>query len=159
MVKLCKKCYEENNCGILSSTYSFCYYGYYHNVIAECYECAFEKCEHRKDNGDYSLVDVGISDEDFNTIVRTSDDKSFIDAMIELKTKDPIEYQLKMSQFKASLAQVQEHQKSQTEEDNKVHCPKCNSTNIQIVPRKWSLLTGIFTNKTDRVCVNCKYKW
>ncbi len=40
-----------------------------------------------------------------------------------------------------------------------VYCPKCNSTNIQIVPRKWSLLTGIFTNKTDRVCVNCKYKW
>lgn len=38
-------------------------------------------------------------------------------------------------------------------------CPECGSTNIQIVPRKWSLLTGIFTNKTDRVCVNCKYKW
>ena len=42
---------------------------------------------------------------------------------------------------------------------NIVLCPKCNSTNIQIVPRKWSLFTGIFTNKTDRVCVNCKYKW
>ncbi|MBQ2882693.1 MAG: zinc ribbon domain-containing protein [Alphaproteobacteria bacterium] len=38
-------------------------------------------------------------------------------------------------------------------------CPKCGSTNIQIVPRKWSLLTGIFTNKTDRVCVNCKHKF
>ena len=43
--------------------------------------------------------------------------------------------------------------------DNDCKCPKCNSTNVQIVPRKWSLLTGIFTNKTDRVCVNCKYKW
>lgn len=42
---------------------------------------------------------------------------------------------------------------------NIVSCPKCGSTNIQIVPRKWSILTGIFTNKTDRVCVNCKYKW
>ena len=42
---------------------------------------------------------------------------------------------------------------------NIVSCPKCGSTNIQIVPRKWSLLTGIFTNATDRVCVNCKYKW
>lgn len=42
---------------------------------------------------------------------------------------------------------------------NVVSCPKCGSTNIQIVPRKWSLLTGIFTNKTDRVCVNCKYKF
>ena len=38
-------------------------------------------------------------------------------------------------------------------------CHKCSSTNIQIIPRKWSLFTGIFTNKTDRVCVNCKYKW
>ena len=38
-------------------------------------------------------------------------------------------------------------------------CPKCSSSNIQIVPRKWSLLTGIFTNATDRVCVNCKHKW
>lgn len=42
---------------------------------------------------------------------------------------------------------------------NIILCPRCNSTNIQIVPRKWSLLTGIFTNKTDRVCVNCKHKW
>lgn len=42
---------------------------------------------------------------------------------------------------------------------NIVLCPKCSSTNIQIVPRKWSILTGILTNKTDRVCVNCKYKW
>lgn len=44
-------------------------------------------------------------------------------------------------------------------EQNQVHCPKCGSTNIQIVPRKWSLLTGFMTNKTDRVCVNCKYKF
>lgn len=43
--------------------------------------------------------------------------------------------------------------------DNKPRCPKCGSTNIQIVPRKWSLLTGFLTNKTDRVCVNCKNKF
>ena len=45
------------------------------------------------------------------------------------------------------------------DDEDDCKCPKCNSTNIQIVPRKWSLLTGIFTNATDRVCVNCKYKW
>lgn len=38
-------------------------------------------------------------------------------------------------------------------------CPKCGSSNIQIVPRKWSLFAGIFTNATDRVCVNCKHKF
>lgn len=45
------------------------------------------------------------------------------------------------------------------EEANKVRCPRCGSTQIQMVQRKWSLLTGIFTNKVDRVCVKCKYRW
>ena len=40
-----------------------------------------------------------------------------------------------------------------------VSCPKCGSTNIQVVPRKWSLLIGFATKKVDRVCVNCKYRW
>ena len=43
--------------------------------------------------------------------------------------------------------------------DNTPKCPKCGSTSIQIVPRKWSLLGGFATKKTDRVCVNCKHKW
>lgn len=40
-----------------------------------------------------------------------------------------------------------------------VKCPKCGSTQIQAVPRKWSLMTGILTNKVDRVCLNCKHKF
>lgn len=42
---------------------------------------------------------------------------------------------------------------------NAVRCPKCGSTQIQIVNRRYSLLTGFLTNKVDRVCINCKYKW
>lgn len=42
---------------------------------------------------------------------------------------------------------------------NTVKCPKCGSTQIQAVPRKWSLMTGILTNKVDRVCLNCKHKF
>lgn len=38
-------------------------------------------------------------------------------------------------------------------------CPRCGSHNIQIVQRKWSLLTGFLTNKVDRVCVTCKYRF
>lgn len=38
-------------------------------------------------------------------------------------------------------------------------CPKCHSSNITIVQRKWSPLTGFRTNKTDRVCVNCKHRF
>lgn len=38
-------------------------------------------------------------------------------------------------------------------------CPKCGCENIQVVPKKWSFFTGIFTNKTERVCANCGHKW
>lgn len=40
-----------------------------------------------------------------------------------------------------------------------VTCPKCGSTQIQLVNRKWGLFTGILTNAVDRVCVNCKHKF
>ena len=44
-------------------------------------------------------------------------------------------------------------------ESNKIKCPRCGSTQIQMVQRKWSPLTGFLTNKVDRVCVNCKHKF
>ena len=42
---------------------------------------------------------------------------------------------------------------------NAVLFPKCKSTQIQLVSRKWSIFTGILTNKVDRVCMNCKHKF
>lgn len=38
-------------------------------------------------------------------------------------------------------------------------CPRCRSTSIQLVPRKFSIWTGYRTNKVDRVCINCKHRW
>lgn len=38
-------------------------------------------------------------------------------------------------------------------------CPKCGSTSITAVNKKWSPLTGFLTTKTDRFCLNCKHKW
>ncbi len=40
-----------------------------------------------------------------------------------------------------------------------IHCPRCNSTQIQMVPRKFSLLTGFATNRIDRVCVRCQKRF
>ena len=40
-----------------------------------------------------------------------------------------------------------------------VKCPRCGSTQIQMVTRKWSFVTGIMTNKVDRVCMGCKKKF
>ncbi|MDD3325409.1 MAG: zinc-ribbon domain-containing protein [Sulfurospirillaceae bacterium] len=44
-------------------------------------------------------------------------------------------------------------------DNNQVKCPKCGSTQIQAVSRKWSLMAGILTNQVDRVCLNCKHKF
>lgn len=42
---------------------------------------------------------------------------------------------------------------------NEIRCPRCGSNRIQLVGRKWSWLTGIATNKVDRVCMNCKTRF
>ncbi len=47
----------------------------------------------------------------------------------------------------------------QNTNQNLAKCPRCGSTQIQAVPRKWSLMTGLLTNKVDRVCLNCKNKF
>ena len=40
-----------------------------------------------------------------------------------------------------------------------IRCPRCFSMKFQLVPRKFSLLTGFATNKFDRVCVMCKKRF
>ena len=38
-------------------------------------------------------------------------------------------------------------------------CPRCFSTEIQLVPRKFSLITGFATNRFDRMCVRCQKRF
>lgn len=38
-------------------------------------------------------------------------------------------------------------------------CPKCGSTDFEMIRRNWSLFAGFMTNKVDRVCRNCKCKF
>lgn len=38
-------------------------------------------------------------------------------------------------------------------------CPYCRSKEIQLVPKRFTLLTGIATNRFDRVCVHCKRRF
>ena len=42
---------------------------------------------------------------------------------------------------------------------DKVHCLYCQSEEIQLVPKKFSLLTGFATNGFNRVCVRCKRRF
>lgn len=111
-----------------------------------------------------NLKDTGITDDDISILWDVSDsDRQFLEAMIELKKNDPIEYQLKMSRFKANLKQ-QESSKPK-EEDNKPKCPNCHSTNIKAITgteRAMSIMgLGIFSKKINKSfkCLDCKYTW
>ena len=42
-----------------------------------------------------------------------------------------------------------------TAPSKQIRCPRCFSTDFQLVPKKFSLLTGFATNRVDRVCVKC----
>lgn len=111
------------------------------------------------------LINTLITENDFDIIWDVSDsDRQFLEAMIELKKNDPIEYQLKMSQFKANLKQQENSKK--VEEDNRPKCPTCGSANlskISTVKKATKIgLFGIFgagdVGKTWK-CNNCGSKW
>lgn len=110
------------------------------------------------------LEDSPLTFEEFKIIDNVSDsDRQFLEAMIELKKKDPIEYQLKMSQFKANLKQQESSKK--VEEDNKPKCPTCGSTNIEKISlgkkAVGGALFGIFSSNVRKSmhCKSCGYKW
>lgn len=98
-------------------------------------------------------------DADLITLKEISNDTDFLEAMIELKKNDPIEYQLKMSQFKANLKK-QESSKKIEEDKDVIHCPRCKSTSIQTINRGYSFWTGFLGSGSPRnVCQKCGYKW
>ncbi len=45
------------------------------------------------------------------------------------------------------------------EKETKILCPRCFSSQYQLVPRKFSLLTGFATNKVDRICLKCNKRF
>lgn len=102
------------------------------------------------------MVDTGIRFDDYLIISKISDDDNFLQAMIDLKEKDIIEFNLKMSQFKSQL----EQQKS-----SKPHCPTCNSTNIKLISTTSKAVNtamfGLLGTKRHKIyhCNNCKYEW
>lgn len=79
---------------------------------------------------------------------------------------DTPEHREKIERIKREMSERRERVEAMQREirygkqaEGEVHCPYCNSTQIQLVRRKWSLLAGFATNKMDRVCVNCKRKF
>lgn len=103
------------------------------------------------------MIDTGISFDEFNIIRKLSSEDGLLDAMVELKKKDIIEYNLKISQFKT---QLQQQKSSVSQSTNTVLCPRCGSTNITAGQRGYSLLTGfVGSGSTVNRCANCGHKW
>ena len=80
---------------------------------------------------------------------------------------DPEEYKRQLIKDKLERLdrkeQQQQQQKLHQQQNNvrnkTVKCPRCGSTQIQAVPRKWTIWTSILTNRVDRFCLNCKKKF
>lgn len=141
----CPKC-KENNETI------YYIYPIFHSNKEAGEECVIKDCD-----GIYEEIDFPYDDMKY-LIMNTSDDINFLEAMIDLRQKDPIEYQSRMSQFKAQVRARDKEKKERKEAEKLPKCSYCGSTNIQVVRRKWSLVTGFMTNKTDRICANCGRK-
>ena len=111
-----------------------------------------DKCE--RCGGQF--IHTNITAEEMFLIERTSKDREFINAMIELKKNDIIEYQTRISQFRSQAKADGCYSKPKP----KVCCPKCGSESITAGQRGYSLLTGFLgSGKTVNRCVNCGYKW
>ncbi|MCI9347400.1 MAG: hypothetical protein HFI56_14355 [Lachnospiraceae bacterium] len=112
---------------------------------------------HNDENCGGKLIEVSISEEEFRIMCFISTDNNFLQAMIDLKEKDIIEYNLKMSQFRA---QLQQKKASTSQRANMVRCPRCGSANITAGQRGYSLLTGfVGSGSTVNRCANCGHKW
>ena len=110
--------------------------------VTKCPEC------------DHDIITVNMSHDDFLTIrVASNCNRDLLFAMIKLHDDDPIEYELKIAQFR----EIAERKKA---EESKPRCPKCGSTSIATVNKGYSLLTGFLgSGKPMNVCQSCGHKW
>lgn len=90
-------------------------------------------------------------------LISSNSIKTFFDGILKYE----IQEQTKIEEPTPSFSIIDKYKSKTPDELNPspVKCPKCGSTQIQMVPRKWSFVMGILTNKVDRVCMNCKKKF
>lgn len=126
-----------------------------------CPICKVPIGKHCKIIDDKFILDK-ISIDDYFTIADISTDTNFFQAMIQLKEKDIIEYELKMSQFRNQAKQTEQIQEQSQSFENQIECPYCKSTNTQKISGLSKAVSvglfGIFAlGKTTKQwhCNNC----
>lgn len=138
-------------------------------IVVKCNKCkGIGICDsdsdliHKANNCNGKLIQCNISCEDLNIISRISNDNDLFQAMIDLKEKDIIEYNLKISQFKSQLEQ---QKNNKTQNDTTPKCPHCKSANIKPISglnRGASIaMWGVFSKKINKSfkCKHCGYTW
>ena len=104
------------------------------------------------------LVDTLISPEDCHAIAECSNyNRELCLAMIELRKKDVIEFEVKMQSFRKKMEEI--------ENIDVPRCPTCNSTNVGRILYKKKVLSailfGFYSSNVRRTmrCYNCGYRW
>lgn len=104
-----------------------------------------------------NLYETQVTMDEIKILFAVSHDNKFLMSMIDLKESDPIEYQLKMSQFKTQV-----EQQKKTVEDNTPKCPYCNSNDLKRITTTAKAVNiamfGLLGNKRKYQwhCNNCK---
>ena len=152
IVKYCSKCNKtgENVEGFARKLLE------YHRGYVFC-EDSTNMCKHCGSQ----LEDTNVTRDDYVTIAKASQgNRQLLEAMIELKQKDIIEYELKMGQFRTQVQQQKVATNQSREDSNKPKCPKCGSTAITAGQRGYSIWTGFLgSSATVNRCSNCGHKW
>lgn len=123
--------------------------------------CKKEDVIHTANNCNGELKMLNISWDELSIIEDISTDNDFLQAMIDLKEKDIIEYNLKMSQFRNQLEQ---QKSSKIQNDNRPKCPTCNSTNLKKISGTSKAVSvamfGLLSQKVKKTyhCNACGYE-
>ena len=161
VVKYCEKCFKDPT-GYLKTMNDIL--GWNEEYTKKYDTIGFYCCEENKEcctyHPDEKLYQMQLNTSEFNTLSKISNDSNFIISMNKLKEENIIDFNLKMSQFKAN---------SQTEDQNTnnsiLHCPYCNSTNIRkigTVNRTISVgMFGLASKKIGKThkCNHCGSTW
>lgn len=141
-IKLCEYCKNNRKDDDIWGS------GYISWIDDNNYTCPL--CQHK-------LIDTILTSEEDDILTDVSRSASFFDAMIDLKQKDIIEFNLKMSQFKSQVSQTQAQQNNNKDI---LHCPKCNSTAITTGARGVNNFWGMLgASKTVNRCGSCGFTW
>ena len=166
----CKKCISKNKDRLtkqsdFSEAFSWSFSNGLRNYKGVLYRENIEKCP----MCEIDMDDTNLSETEFNNILDYSNcSVDFLLAMIELKKNNIIQYTNQLNimdskmeeQRNKNFIEIKVVQKTVSDDINKVHCPRCGSTQITTGQTLQRALFGLMYNQiTVNRCANCGCTW